>query len=133
MDAKTYIKAAQKAGIRILVSCMPEDQPIEGNAIASGDEAFDKEVCDGIRERLESGNEWAWCVAKVEARIELADGNQLSEAAYLGACTDGSESEFVNNSGYYEQLAVEAIDAVRQKLRLLYQPGEPLLLPSRGR
>jgi hypothetical protein len=44
-----------------------EDIPVRGNAVVSGDDAADKEIEDGIIARLESGDEWAWCYAALEA------------------------------------------------------------------
>jgi len=67
----------------------PELIPVRGNAIFSGDEAYDEFVEDQILDKLVSGNQWAWCTVEVEASY---NGNIVSE--YLGACSYESERDF---------------------------------------
>ena len=59
--------------VRYEISCLPEDCPIEGNAMCSGDASFDKQCEDSIRADLEAGNDWAWCAVRVTARYDGVD------------------------------------------------------------
>jgi hypothetical protein len=81
----------------------PEDMPVRGNVMASGDDELDKRVEDEIIDRLNRGDDWAWCTVEIRAEYRGLIG-----AAFLGGCTYDSERDFVENSGYYEDLCHEA-------------------------
>ena len=99
------------------IECTPEDAPVRGNAMASGDDALDKEVEDQIIADLE-WNEWAWCVVKVTCRYGRASGAQ-----YLGGCSYKDESDFSSPDGYLPQMKAEAyeeccfdVESIKQSL-----------------
>ncbi len=75
--------------IEFTLECLAEDTEVRGNAMASGDDHFDREVEDKIIADLEGGNEWAWCCVKVTARAGGAKGTD-----YLGCCSYAGEEEF---------------------------------------
>lgn len=83
------------------VEALPEDIPVRGNAMASGDDTADQEAEDSIISSLESGNEWAWCVVKVTARVPGVD--VVEGVDYLGACSYASAEDF-KQGGYLEQM-----------------------------
>ena len=85
------------------VECLPEDMPVEGNAMSSGDDQYDKEVEESISNDLDSGNPWAWCVVKV-----TAEWNGLKGVDYLGGCSYKSEYDF-RQDGYYEDMKDQAL------------------------
>jgi len=87
----------------IQVICHPEDISIEGNAIASGDDAYDKEVEDKIRAELEY-NQWAWCTVEVKVTI-----NDCHTSEFLGGCSYKDENDFITG-GYYEDMVSECIE-----------------------
>lgn len=92
-----------KLEVAYKVECLPEDVPVRGNAMVSGDAAYDKKVEDKILRDLRS-NPWAWCTAKVTA-YAIADGVLLeSDPEYLGACSYKSEADF-KAGGYYDDMA----------------------------
>lgn len=68
-------------------SVEPDDIPVKGNALASGDDAADKEAEDAILDRLDRGDELAWCIIVVEAKwqgyrgIASLGGNTLADSA----------------------------------------------------
>jgi len=70
----------------------PDDMPVRGNAMASGDGAFDREVEDEIIARLNRGEVEAWCVVIVTATIKV-DGQTFKGEAALGGCSYASEVE----------------------------------------
>jgi hypothetical protein len=84
--------------VEFTLTCLPEDIQIEGNASAIDPET-DKEIADDIRQQLERGNSWAWCVVKVEAKWKGLKGSDI-----LGGCSYKSEKDFVDNSCYYEDM-----------------------------
>ncbi len=89
------------------LEALPEDSSIEGNASAI-DEETDAEIAESIREQLESGNEWAWCVAKVTGKwngIEISD--------YLGGCSYKSADDFKALGGYFQDMQ----EAVRAEIQ----------------
>ncbi len=73
----------------------PEDIPFEGNVMASGNEAWDREQEQWVRDQLNSGNEAAWCQVRVIATFVLnPTGEELSESFdSLGGCSYNSERE----------------------------------------
>lgn len=99
--------------IEFTIIIHPEDTPVRGNAMASGDDAFDREVEDAIIADLDSGNEWAWCT--VEVRASLADDPDVNASDFLGACSFRDESDF-RNSGYFEDMRKEAADLLAQRI-----------------
>lgn len=92
----------------------PDDTPVRGNALASGDAAVDKECEDGILERLERGDIWAWALVKVMAQVYVG-GHVFTGKAYLGCCSYENEAEFKHPDDYYPQLCQEArVDLLEQ-------------------
>jgi hypothetical protein len=99
------------------VECLPEDIPVRGNALASGDDAEDKACEDEILARLDSGDQWAWCCVKVTATLEckapkyevdhssngpcyrMATDVSLVGVDYLGGCSYTDEKDFLACSG----------------------------------
>ena len=99
-ESMEHKEAAGGVTYRVFISS--EDIPIRGNAISSGDDAYDEKVCARIESELESGNLWAWCLVRVECS---AAG--LSESDYLGGCSYRDVAEFLTG-GYYESMKDEA-------------------------
>ena len=53
--------------VRFELSVEADDIPVRGNAMASGDDDADRECENELIERLESGDETAWCHVRVVA------------------------------------------------------------------
>jgi hypothetical protein len=84
--------------MEITIKVHPEEIPVRGNAIVSGDDAYDKQVEDKIIAARADGNVWAWCVVEVIGEI---DGTTASD--FLGACSYENEEAF-KAGGYYEDM-----------------------------
>ncbi len=82
---------------------MPEDTPVRGNALDSGDPAEDRRIEDEIISDLDNGNEWAWCCVRVRATWEGFTGED-----YLGGCCCGSRAEF-EAGGYLPDMKAQAL------------------------
>ena len=89
----------------------PETTPIEGNALAAGDDEIDRQEYERIRNELESGNLWAWCCVEVQAEFRGLTGR-----AFLGCCSYDGEEDFRSNSDYFADLVAEATDDLRSQL-----------------
>ena len=94
-------------GIEITLTCEEEYERVRGNAMASGDDAVDKECEDSIIADLESGNPWAWCCAHVIVTWYGFKGED-----YLGMCSYKSEEDFREPGGYFDDMVQTAIDQI---------------------
>ncbi len=94
------------------VELLPEDSAIRGNAMASDDADYDKEVEDELIKRLESGDEFAWCLVKVTATIE---GISLEGTDYLG-CVSVKNSEELE-SLYIKDMQDNAKDDLLEQIK----------------
>lgn len=97
--------------VDISIHCEAEDIPVRGNLVDSGDAEQDKEMEDEVLDRLNDGDEWAWCSIEVRATHK---GIYASE--YLGGCSYVGERDFVKNSGYYEDMVQRAIEGLQSVL-----------------
>ena len=104
---------------------MPDETPVEGNALASGDDATDQACYAEINARLESGDQYAWFVAKVRAQYEGMFGT-----ACLGGCSYASRADFMAEGGTYRELCSEALDELFAVIVEKYQQKEPLIHPQ---
>jgi hypothetical protein len=93
-------KIKQNATIEILIH--PEDLPVRGNLMASGDDVLDKFFEDAVIEELEH-NPWAWCVVEVKACWK-----GLKASTFLGCCSYRSENDF-KVDGYFENMVDEVL------------------------
>lgn len=91
------------------IEATPEDIPVRGNTMASGDDEYDKRVEDEILARLESGDVWAWC----SVRVTCADGETEGEA-WLGGCSYKDEEDF-KAGGYFDDMKAEALEDMERK------------------
>jgi hypothetical protein len=91
----------------ITLEAIPETIRVRGNALASGDDALDKEAEDEIISRLESGDVWAWFTAKVSVR----DSHGREASDYLGACCYEDGEDF-KRGGYYLDMIRTCVDEI---------------------
>ena len=89
-----------------------EDTQIRGS-FDSGDAELDEQTALDIEEKLE-WNIWAWCVVKVECKYKGLTGTD-----YLGGCSYEDEKDFIENSGYYEDMKQQAFDDLIQQIKNL--------------
>ena len=102
--------------IQIRIAVLPEEIPVKGNAICSGDEDFDHQVETEILKRLEQDDVWAWATVRVTAEWE-----GLKEAEYLGCCCYADEEEFRQEGGYFDEMVDEALANLNKRLHMLYE------------
>jgi hypothetical protein len=105
------------------IEALPEDMSVRGNAMASGDDAYDKEVEDAIIADLEAGNEWAWCTVKVTCTLEISSGHTWTGEAYLSGCSYRNERDFLEANDYAEQMKHEAYEDALAKGQRMVEAG----------
>jgi hypothetical protein len=103
----------------------PENIPVHGNVIDSGDRAFDKKVEDEILARLDRGDPWAW--AYVRVRVSLPDHPQFFGEDTLGGCSYKSEAQFLRDA-YFKDMKRIALDELREKVAEAARSGKIILL-----
>lgn len=108
-------KALQADEVTFRLVIEPEMEPVRGNAVASGDEALDREIEDGLIARLNSGDDWAWFTATVEASWRSPDGKCYTGEAYLGCCSYRDEDDF-RGDAYFSDMQKEALDALNSAI-----------------
>ena len=110
------IRSIQRHEARISIRAEPEWVPVEGNAMASGDDALDREVEQEILQRLNQGDIWAWAAVTVEASWKSFRG-----IATLGCCSYESEEEFCQPDGYFDDLVSEALEDLNREVSEAHQ------------
>lgn len=86
------------------IEAKQDDTPVRGNAMASGDDAIDKQVEDEILQRLDDGDVWAWALVKVTGCLR-----GLKAETYVGGCNYSSEADF-KADGCYEDMQDEVLE-----------------------
>ncbi len=99
-----------EADVEFTLECLPEDQTIKGNCSAIDDET-DAATEDWIESQLESGNEWAWCCAKVTAKWNGFEGTD-----YLGGCSYKSEADFRSPGGYFDDMKTQSLEDLNKQV-----------------
>ncbi len=92
--------------------CEPDDLPIKGNALVSGDDEADRECEEKIQAQLDAGNRWAWCLITIRA-----DWGGFSGFDNLGACSYVNAEGFCQPGDYYEDMVGNAIEDLLDKIR----------------
>lgn len=107
------------ADVEVMVEVKIDDTPVRGNAVASGDEVFNKQVENEILARLERGDAWAW--ASVKVMVTPKSGRHvLTGCSYLGGCNYRDQQDFLVNSGYYEDMVTEALQDLNTQAETLF-------------
>lgn len=99
------------AAVTYEIEVSPDDLNVRGNAIASGDDTFDRQVEDEIIGRLDNGDVWTWCSVHVVARLGNFEGD-----AWLGACSYKDEEDF-KQGGYYIDMKRDALEDLQAVVR----------------
>ena len=89
-----------------------DDCEVRGNAMASGDDTYDSEVENEILARLNVGDIWAWASVLVTATDSKTG---LTGHDYLRSCSYKHAADFIQTSGYYEDMKHTALDNLNQE------------------
>lgn len=96
-------------GITYTLEIEQDDFQVRGNAMASGDDAMDKQVEDEILARLSNGDTWAWACVSVTAEWDW-NGTTFEGQDYLGGCSHRDTADFIACNGYYSDMKSAARD-----------------------
>lgn len=110
------LRKLSASDVTFTIECLPEDIPIEGNAMASGDDEFDRGVARDIQRALDRGNQWAWCCVKVTATYHAPNGQTFRGSDYLGGCSYESEADFVRCNDYIVDMKKMALDDLNESI-----------------
>ena len=125
MTVKHTIRKLTKEDIEFRVNAVDDDLPVRGNAQASGNDDSDREVEDGIIDRLEDGDVWAWALVTVTAHWKDFVGQSV-----LGGCSYKDEAEFISSGGYYDQMCEEALKSLNDRIMSCFDTLLPLQVVS---
>lgn len=89
----------------IRVEIEPEEVSVRGNAMASGDDAADREAEDEILRRLDRGDVWAWC----SVRVVVEHDGWVKASGWLGCCSYEDEEDF-RKGGYFDDMVREVLE-----------------------
>jgi hypothetical protein len=112
-DVQDRIEVAHRDGFVLTLEVLPDDIPIEGNAMASGDDAVDRRAEQDVIDGLAAGNEWAWCTVRITA--EHLDSGVVGES-FLGTCSYDSEEDFMQVNGYAPDMIDDAVEQCKQSM-----------------
>ena len=98
-----------------------EHLPVEGNVLASGDDAVDLRAERAVQADLRRGNLWAWCCVEMKA-----SWCGFEESDFLGGCSYRDEEDF-RRDGYYEDMKDCALEALNERLQSCARALSPLL------
>lgn len=104
--------------VKFGVDVREEELSVRGNAMASGDDDYDRNVEDKILEDLESGNVWAWCEVTVIASYEGIDG--VFGYDHIGGCSYMDEQDF-RSCDYFQDMKERAKIELRTKLEAIFK------------
>lgn len=96
-------------GIEIEILCEEEYESPEG-CFASDEPELDSMIVKGIKDRLNSGDLWAWFCAHVRVTYNGFVGDD-----YLGACSYENEADF-RNGGYFDDMVDMCIDQINAQI-----------------
>lgn len=101
--------------ITIVVTAFPEDIPVKGNFMCSGDKALDQQLEAEIFKRLKEDDLWAWATVCVTGSWEGLNIHQ-----YLGCCSYESEEDFRNNSGHFDEMVDDVVAGLNTLANAIY-------------
>ena len=109
-------KPLTREEVSVRLEAEPELVPVEGNACASGDDDFDRQVEHNILARLQQGDVWAWAAVTV-----TVSWGPFSASDHLGCCSYAGEEDFRMPGGYFDDMIAQALDELNTLIRDAYQ------------
>lgn len=119
---RAAIKVLTKEDVTFDVVAEKEDISPAASMRGAGKEEIDNFVA-AVKEVRKKSRTWGWCCVRVTAKYKSLTGD-----AYLGGCSYESKDDFINNSGYLQQLCTEALHNLNEEIQLKFQPLEDLVI-----
>lgn len=92
----------------VTISIVPEEEDLHWTDGALG---YDLSCITDFQEMVDKHGIWGWCCVKLEVQWR-----GLTARTYLGAASYAGETDFVENSGFYEDMVNEALDALNREV-----------------
>ena len=102
--------------VTVRVHAEPDLIPVEGNAVVSGDEAYDREIEQSIQSRLQQDDVWAWAMVTV-----TISWGPFSASKHLGCCSYMDEEDFRQPGGYFDDMVNQALEEFNVTVFEAYQ------------
>ena len=109
-------KTLSREEVSVCIQAEPELIPVEGNASASGDDAFDREVEHNILCRVQQGDVWAWGAVTV-----TVTWGPFSASDHLGCCSYVDEDDFRQPGGYFDDMVDQALEELNRTVLDAYR------------
>jgi hypothetical protein len=102
--------------IHIELSCEDETETPEHSEKVTG---FEPGYAKAVRKVMKKAvGKWGWCSAVVQVTIKDEHKRVVAEATeYLGNCSYYSAADFAENSGYFNDMVQEAVEAALKKTK----------------
>ena len=110
------MRELRESEVTFTIEVLPEEIPVRGNALASGDDDADHDCENKILRALERGNGWAWCCVRVTAAWSALDGEEYTGCDSLGCCSYAGEKDFTRGGGYFDDMKREALDNLNKQI-----------------
>lgn len=104
-------RALLRKAVTVTLDREEEDSVYTDGHFQREDGSNDDELCAWIRDELNRGNYWAWCVAHVTVMYD-----DLKAEEWLGGCSYKSKEDFMQPGGYYDSMIDEAIETLAKDL-----------------
>ena len=105
-----------EAEVVFAVQCEPEEMPVAGNVLASGDGATDRAAELEVLAQIEAGNVWAWCSIRVVATVPLIP--QVAGLSVLSTCSYRSEQAYLD-SELFDAMKEDALQDLNRQLEVI--------------
>lgn len=119
---RAAIKVLHKEDVTFDVVAEKENISPKASMATCSKEEIDNFVA-AVKEVRKKSLTWGWCCVRVTAKYKSFTGD-----AYLGGCSYTSKDDFINNSGYMQQLCAEALHNLNEEIQLKFKPLEDLVI-----
>lgn len=84
-----------------------------------------QEANKDIRERRKRNRQWGWCMVQVTVQKKLHP--DIAGTEHMGCCSYENKQDFIENSGYYEDMLKEALDGANRAVYEKYCEVQDLI------
>jgi len=103
------LKSITLADVEWELICEPEQFTTPEEHLCTDEPEDDAKDCELIRQRLDSGDQWAWCSVRLVGRFRA-----LECWDSLGSCNFESEDDF-RQSGYFADMQLEVLRQLQEE------------------
>lgn len=75
---------------------------------------------EAVRAQRRKSRTWGWCTVHIIACLKKGPVH-IEGDSYLGCCSYSSKQDFIENSGYYDQMVEDAIADLQPQIQTYYE------------